>query len=110
MLETINVWATYGLIFGGLPAQTLYLLLYLTRPWRLYGPTRALMVKSFSFWLLLSQSFIVLSMYGLRPLDWENWLMVYRILGNTFMLGAIYYQLFALVKEIRVGYVDSLKK
>jgi hypothetical protein len=109
MLEQINVVATYALIYGGLPAQTLYVLLYLTRPWRTYAVSRALMTKSFSFWLLLSQSFIVLSLYGLRPLDWPAWLIIYRIVGDIFMVGAIYYQLFALISEIRAGYRTRIK-
>lgn len=106
-LDQLNMWATYALIYGGLPAQTLFLLLYLTRPWRDWRPTRALMSKSFSFWLLLSQSLIVLHLYGMRPVDWPDWLMVYRIVGDVFMLAAIYYQLYALVKEMVDGYRDQ---
>lgn len=107
-LDTLNTVATYALIYGGTPAQTLFVGLYLFRPWRKYRPTRALMSKSFSFWLLLSQSFIVLHMYGLRPVEWPDWLMVYRIVGDAFMLWAIYYQLISLLLEIRSGYREDM--
>lgn len=108
-LNEINVVATYALIYGGLPGQTLFLAIYWFRPWRKYRPTRALMSKSFSFWLLMSQSFIVLHMYGMRPLDWPWWLLVYRILGDIFMVSAIYYQLYALIREqFRAGGQDPM--
>jgi hypothetical protein len=107
-LNDINIIATYAFIYGGLPAQTLFLIIYWLGPWRIYRPTRALMSKSFSFWLLMSQSFFVLHLYGLRPLDWPAWMLVYRIVGDIFMLAAIYYQLYALIRERLEGRSDPL--
>lgn len=104
LLNDMNWWATYIFYYVGTPAQGLFVLLYLTRPWRKYGPTRALMNKSFSLFLVMSQSLIVLHMYGIRPLDWPWWLLLYRIIGDIYMTGAIYYQLYVNVQEIREGY------
>lgn len=108
VLDTVNVWATYALYYAGTPAQLLFLLLYATRPWRKFGPTRAVMNKSLSVFILMSQSLIVLHMYGLRPLDWPAWLLIYRILGDAYLLGAIYYQLFVNAREILAGYREHM--
>jgi hypothetical protein len=109
-LNTINWWATHAFFYLGTPAQGMFVLLYLTRPWRKYGPTRAVMNKAFSLFLLMSQSLIVLHMYGLRPLDWPWWLLLYRIVGDIYMLVAIYYQLIVNAREIRAGYRNHLSQ
>jgi hypothetical protein len=106
-LNTVNVVVTYAFIYAGTVGQFAFVVLYFFRPWRKYRPTRALMSKSFSLFLILSQSFIVLNLYGLRHLDWPAWLIVYRVGGDAFMLWAIYYQLYALVKEIIAGYTSE---
>jgi hypothetical protein len=108
VLDTANHYATYALFYAGTPAQLLFIGLYLTRPWRKYGPTRAVMTKSVSLFLLMSQGMIVLHLYGLRPLDWPWWLLVYRIVGDVFLLTAIYYQLWVNVQEMLAGYREQM--
>lgn len=107
-LNTLNVWATYAFYYAGTPAQCIFCLLYWTRPWRTYGPTRAVMNKSFSLFLVMFNSLIVLHLYGMRPLDWPWWLLLFRILSDIYLLEAIYYQLWVNYKEIRAGYREHL--
>lgn len=103
MLDTLNGWATYAFLFGGWPIQTTFLLLYVRREWRRYRPTRALMNKSFSLWLLMTNGAIVLLMFGMRPLDWPDWLIVFRVVCYVYMLWALFYQCYALIREILEG-------
>lgn len=110
VLNPVNVWVTYLFYYAGTPAQLAFVLLYLTRPWRKYGPTRAVMNKSFSLFLVMSQSLIVLHMFGMRPLDWPWWLLLYRIVGDAWITFAIYYQLVVNIREIRAGYRDRLEQ
>lgn len=107
-LNSVNHWVTFALYYFGTPAQGIYVLLYLTRPWRKYGPTRAVMNKSFSLFLIMLNSLIVLQMFGQRPLEWPWWLLLFRIVSGLYLLAAIYYQLFVNVREIRAGYRDWL--
>lgn len=107
-LNTINIWVTYIFYYAGTPAQGAFVLLYLTRPWRKYGPTRAVMNKAFSLFLVMSQSLIVLHLYGIRPLDWPAWLLLYRIVGDVYITVAIYYQVFVNIREMREGYREHL--
>lgn len=109
-LNTINWWVTYMFYYAGTPAQLAFLLIYSTRPWRKYGPTRAVWNKSLSLFLVMSQSLIVLHMYGLRPLDWPWWLLAYRIVADVFITWAIYYQLVVNVLEILDGYRDDMMR
>lgn len=110
LLNQVNVWITYLFVCAGFVGQGFYVALFLTREWNQEGWPRALFSGRLAFFLLLSNSFIVLMMYGLRPLDWPAWLLSYRILTTTLMLSAIYYQLFALFKEIRDGYDEDMKR
>lgn len=105
-LNTINIWVTYALYYTGTPAQGIFVILYLTRPWRKYGPTRAVMNKSFSLFLIMFNSLLVIQMFGQRPVDWPWWLLSFRIVSGVYLLFAIYYQLFVNVREIRDGYRD----
>lgn len=108
LLNTVNIYVTYAFYYIGTPAQGIFVLLYLTRPWRKYGPTRAVMNKAFSLFLVMSQSLIVLHMYGIRPLDWPWWLLLYRVIGDIYMMVAIIYQLAVNWREIRTGYRERL--
>lgn len=103
-LNILNVWVTYIFYYVGTPGQLAFFLLYCTRPWRKYGPTRAIWNKSLSLLLLMSQSLIVLHLYGMRHLDWPWWLILYRIICDVYITWAIYYQLFVNIREIRAGY------
>lgn len=109
-LNTVNWWATYAFYYLGTPAQGLFVILYLTRPWRKYGPTRAVMNKSFSLFLVMFNSTLVLILFGQRFADWPWWLLVFRILSESYLLGAIYYQLFVNFREIRAGYRDRIEQ
>lgn len=110
VLNQVNIWITYIFIWAGTLGQGFYVLLFLTRNWNQEGWPRALMAGRGAFFLLLLNSFIVLNMYGLRPLDWPWGLLLFRIVSNTLMLTAIYYQLFALFKEVRDGYDEDVKR
>lgn len=105
-LNTVNIWVTYAFYYLGTPAQGLFVLLYLTRPWRKYGPTRAVMNKSFSLFLVMVNSLIVLILFDQRSVDWPMWLLVFRILSESYLLVAIFYQLFVNYREIRHGYLN----
>lgn len=109
-LNVANTWVTYIFYYVGTPAQGLFVALYLTRPWRNYGPTRAVMNKSFSLFLVMFNSLLVLHLYGLRPLDWPWWLLLFRIVSDVYLTGAIFYQLFVNVREIREGYRDRFSR
>lgn len=104
LLNEANYWATYAFFYIGTPMQGLFVVLYLTRPWRKYGPTRAVMNKSFSLFLVMFNSTLVLALFGQRLVDWPWWLLLFRILSETYLLWAIFYQLYVNVREIRDGY------
>lgn len=103
-LNDVNMWTTYVFYYVGTPMQGLFVVLYLTRPWRKYGPTRAVMNKSFSLFLVMFNSLLVLALFGQRSLDWPWWLLLFRILSEAYLLGAIFYQLWVNFREIREGY------
>jgi hypothetical protein len=103
MLNEVNAWATYATIWGGLLGQTLFLGLYATRPWRAYQITKALMLKSIAMWLILLLSSSRLVARGLTPRQ-EGWeFIIFQLLVDAVVLGAIWYQFIVLVKEVRRG-------
>lgn len=106
-LNAVNAVVTYVFIWAGWIGQGLYCALFLTRNWQAGRWAKSLMAGRLAFFLLLTNSFIVLNMYGLRPLDWPAWLLVFRIVTNTLMLAAIYYQLLSLLTEVREDYHES---
>lgn len=96
-------WATTWTIWLGLVGQTLFLCIFVTRPWRIFRITRAYFWKSVAMWAIFARSALMLTMLGgIRSFesvpDWVNWS---SILLNGFVLWAIWYQLFALILEIR---------
>lgn len=103
-MNQINQWATVFTICSGLLGQTLFVALYSTRGWRKYRITRALMIKSVAFWLIFVLSFGRLVTRGPRPgVDDTVWFIVVQWGLDAFILGAIYYQLYALIEEVRTG-------
>lgn len=103
-MNQFNQWATVFTICSGLLGQSMFLGLYSTRSWRKYRITRALMLKSVAFWLIFVLSFGRLLTRGLRhDVSDPDWFIVLQIGLDAFIVGAIYYQLFALIQEIRSG-------
>lgn len=102
-LNWLNIVVTYVFIWAGTPAQGLFAGLWLfTRKWRGDALMTWHVAGRVAFFILLTQSFIVLTLYGLRPLDWPVWLILFRVFGDLFMLVTIYGQLFSLIQEMVV--------
>lgn len=103
-LNQVNQWVSILTVCAGLLGQTAFVCLYATRDWRAYRITRALMNKSVAFWLIFLLSFARLLARGPRPdVSDPAWFIVLQIGIEAYIVGAIYYQLFALVEEIRSG-------
>lgn len=110
MHDDVTMWSTQLLLWVGTPGQLTFLLLYMTRPWRKYRPTRALMMKSAALGLLLFNSWTKLLVFGgPSHVDYPGWLSAQNIVINMFLLAAIYYQLYALIVEMRRGDRNSLE-
>lgn len=102
-MNQLNQWATVFTVCSGLFGQTLFIALYATRGWRKYRITRALMIKSVAFWLIFVLSFSRLVTRGPRVTDDPTWFIFVQWGLEAFIVGAIYYQLYALVIEVRSG-------
>lgn len=103
-MNTVNQWATVATIWLGLTGQSIFLALYATRPWREYRITRALMMKSFAFWLIFVLSATRLVTRGLRPnVDDSLALIIFQLILDALIVFAIWYQAIALAIEVRQG-------
>lgn len=104
-LDKLNVVVTYVLICAGTPAQGLLAGLWLfTRRWRGDPLVTWYVLGRLAWFFLLLNSFIVLTVYGMRPLDWPAWLILIRVVTYTFILVVIYGQLFNLIHEMTAVY------
>lgn len=104
-LNMVNVVVTYALIWGGTPAQGLFAGLWLfTRDWKSDPLATWYMLGRLAWFFLLLNSFIVLTLFGMRPLDWPWWLLSFRIFTYAFILVVIYGQLFNLIHEMIAVY------
>jgi hypothetical protein len=101
-VNAISDISTVWTIWLGLIGQTLFVSLYLTRPWRYYRITRAYLMKSVALQAIFLRSALLLHTRGLRSdMNDPAWVALSAIALNAFVLFAIWYQLFALVLEIR---------
>lgn len=103
-MNQLNAWATIFTICAGLFGQACFVALYATRDWRKYRITRALMLKSTAFLMIFVLSFTRLLTRGLRTgIEEPLGLILFQLALDTLIVVAIYYQLFALIMEIRSG-------
>jgi len=101
-MTTLTDLSTVWTIWLGLLGQTAFVCLYVTRPWRYYRITRAYLLKSVAFQAIFIRSALLLTTRGMRTnVDDPLWVQLTAIGLNAFVLFAIWYQLFALVLEIR---------
>lgn len=101
-MNEISDVSTVWTIWLGLIGQTLFVSLYLTRPWRYYRITRAYLMKSLAFQAIFIRSALLLETRGLRSdVNDPTWVTLSAIALNAFVLFAIWYQLIALVLEIK---------
>ena len=93
--------------FLGLAGQSIFVLLYATRPWQYERFTRALMLKSMTLWLLFLIGAIRVSVTGRPAINSGDvdWLTTLVTAGNVLVIAAIWYQAIALFIEIRKGWL-----
>jgi hypothetical protein len=98
LTQISTVWT----IWLGLIGQTAFCVIFATRPWRRYRITRAYFNKSLAMEAIFIRSALLLSTRGLRPgVDDPLWVSLSAIALNAYVLWAIWYQLYALLLEIR---------
>lgn len=98
--------------FLGLTGQSIFVLLYATRPWQYERFTRALMLKSVTLWLLFLIGAIRVSVTGRPAINNSDvdWLTSLVTAGNVLVIAAIWYQSIALFIEIRKGWLMEAKR
>lgn len=98
--------------FLGLAGQSVFVLLYATRPWQYERFTRALMLKSVTLWLLFLIGAIRVSVTGRPAINSGDpeWLAGFVIAGNVLIIAAVWYQAVALFIEIRKGWFDEMRR
>lgn len=97
--------------FLGLAGQSVFVLLYATRPWQYERFTRALMLKSVTLWLLFLLGAIRVSVTGRPAINSGDvdWLTSLVTAGNVLIIAAIWYQSLALFLEIRKAYLLEMR-
>jgi hypothetical protein len=104
-------WARHSAFLFGTLVQTIFIILYATRPWRYSGPTVSLMVSNFALWLFLSLTSVrTLEQYVSDNPPWDknavivsSWDIVNSIL-YWFVVLAMLGQLASLIYEMRKTY------
>lgn len=110
-MNTVATWTTILTVWLGLIGQTLFIALYATRPWRKFRVTRALMIKSASIWMIFALGatrHVVTGQVSSNPVANENvGLVIFTLALDALIIFAIWYQFFALVDEVRKGWLTD---
>lgn len=108
-MNTAVTISTALTVILGFIGQSLFLPLYWTRPWKHYRVTQALMLKSFTIWLVFLRDLVVLVVIQqvlVAHVD-NVALHVFVIVVNVLLVVAIWFQFFALLGEVREGLAAS---
>jgi hypothetical protein len=104
-INEISAFSTVWTIWLGLIGQTIFCAIFATRPWRKYRISRAYFNKSMAMEAIFVRSALLLSTRGMRPnLDDPLWVSLSAIALNAYVLWAVWYQLYALLMEMRYGH------
>lgn len=103
-MNELTQFSTVITIWLGLLGQTIFIALFMTRPWRQYRITRAYFNKSLALEAIFLRSALLLTVRGLRPgVDDPLWVSISAVALNVYVLLAIWYQMIALALEIKAG-------
>lgn len=88
-------------IYGGVVGQSIFWLLYLTRPWLKYRPTRAFMMHNTAMLMIFIVSTTRYTNAGGIPIHNEDTsLILFSVFMRVFILFTIWYQLASLIIEM----------
>jgi hypothetical protein len=87
LVQLSTVWT----IWLGLIGQTIFCVVFMTRPWRKYRISRAYFNKSLAMEAIFIRSALLLSTRGIRPnVDDPLWVSISSIALNAYVLWAIW--------------------